>query len=78
MKRRADIQLYCPTAISLAEMDIHNMDSQLGLGHCVFNTGDYHGAVAPAHFQHEVVIAHAENPAADEVHPGEIQAVQFN
>ena len=27
-------------------MDIHNLDPQLGLGHCVFDAGDYHGAVA--------------------------------
>src|SRR4029077_8086720 len=71
-----NIQLHCPAALSVAEVDLRTLDPQLGMGHCISHPCNYHGAVAAAYLQHEVIAADAEDPAADESHPGEIQALQ--
>jgi hypothetical protein len=61
---------------SLAQVDVRALDFQLGMGHRVSYRGNHHGAAASAHLQHEVITAHAEDPAADEGHPGKVQALQ--
>src|SRR4051812_24169261 len=57
-------------------MDLRTLDPQLGMGHRISYSGHYHGVVAVANLQHKVVAADAEDTAADEGHPGKIQALQ--
>src|SRR5262249_12426909 len=70
------LQLYRPAALPLAQVDLRKHDPQLGMGHCLPHGDYHHGVAAVAYLKHEIVTAHAEDPAADEGHPGKVQALQ--
>src|SRR5207237_492356 len=57
-------------------MDIPTPGAQLGLGHRHPNADHQHRTATAAHLADEVDAEDAEDPAADQVHPGKIQEVQ--